>query len=390
MRAAGLIALKDLRLRVRDKSAFLVGLVVPLALAFVFNLVFAGAFGSASLTTIGYVDADGGELAVTLGTVLDQIESDGLLVTETLADEAALRSAVDEGDVSAGILVPAGFTANIQSGGRAELVVVGAVDRPTTLAITQGIATAFTTGLEDVQRVVGTLLAGGTIEPAGVPELIDRVSPVAPAVTLGTIDTADRVLDTATYFAAGLAVFFLFFLVGYGVIGLIDERREGTLTRLTAAPIPRWSVIVGKAVTSLVLGVVALSVVATATTLLMGADWGNPVGVGILIVMVTLAATAIGGLVAAFARTAEGAGNLQSIIAVILGMLGGSFFPVAGGNPVIEAVSRITPHSWFLNGISALRAGEGLSVIVPSILGLAAFAVVIGTAAAFFLKRKFA
>ena len=44
MGAATRIAGKDLKLRVRDRSAFIMGIVTPLALAYIFHLVFGGTF----------------------------------------------------------------------------------------------------------------------------------------------------------------------------------------------------------------------------------------------------------------------------------------------------------------------------------------------------------
>ena len=57
----------------------------------------------------------------------------------------------------------------------------------------------------------------------------------------------DRQLDPVSYLAAGMAVFFLFFIVQYGVTGLLEERQQGTLPRLMAAPIPVAAIHVGKA-----------------------------------------------------------------------------------------------------------------------------------------------
>ena len=171
--------------------------------------------------------------------------------------------------------------------------------------------------------------------------------------------------------------------------GLLEEKEHGTLTRLEAAPIPRWAIPLGKAMTSFLLALVSLTVLAVATTLLMGSDWGNPFALAVLFIAVSLAATSLVGIVAAFARTPEGAGNLVSIIAVAMGMVGGSFFPVTGGNRALELTSLATPHSWFLRGVGELHAGGGLASILPSIFALLVFTVVGGSIAAVFLGRRF-
>ena len=60
MRAAWLICAKDLKARLRDRSALLIGIVVPLALAFIFNVIFSGVSGSSGVISLGVVDADHG------------------------------------------------------------------------------------------------------------------------------------------------------------------------------------------------------------------------------------------------------------------------------------------------------------------------------------------
>lgn len=384
MRAAWLIALKDLRLRVRDRSALIVGVVVPLALAFVFNGVFGGAFTGDSILTLGWADEDGGQVAEAFGQVVDAISGEGGIDFVAVATAAELEDLVEDGEVGAGLVLPSGLSAAVEAGDPARLLVVGGVEAPTSTSVAESIALAFGTGVEDTQRAANAVVAAGS--PELIPQVIEAASQARPLVTLGTVETADRVLPPATFFSASMAVFFLFFMVQFGVTGLLDERREGTLTRLEAAPIPRWSILTGKAMTSMLLGISSMSVLALATTLLIGADWGNPLALLVLFVAVTLAATSLIGVVGSVARTPEGAGNLTSALAVGLGMLGGTFFPVAGGSAWLERLSLLTPHSWFLRAVGDLQAGEGIAGIVPSLLALLAFAVG-GLALGFLLSR---
>ena len=79
-----------------------------------------------------------------------------------------------------------------------------------------------------------------------------------PSYQITTVDTEVRQLDATTYFSAGMAVFFLFFTVQFGVIGLLEEQRDGTMARLLAAPIRRTSVITAKALLSSWLGIISL------------------------------------------------------------------------------------------------------------------------------------
>jgi ABC-2 type transport system permease protein len=197
-----------------------------------------------------------------------------------------------------------------------------------------------------------------------------------------------RQLDGATYFAAGMAVFFLFFTVQFGVLGLLEEEREGTLPRLMAAPIGQFAVVAGKALLAFALGLISMSVLVVGTQLLMGAEWGAPLGVALLVIAGVLSAVGVMGVVAAGAKTAEGAGNLGSIIAVILGMLGGVFFPIGGTGDLLSRLTYITPHAWFLRGLGDLANGAPWTEALPSVGAMLVFAVVTGGAAWALLRRR--
>ena len=193
---------------------------------------------------------------------------------------------------------------------------------------------------------------------------------------LANVSTASRQLDIGTFYAAGMAVFFLFFTVQFGVSSILDERREGTLARMLAAPIRRGSVLVGKLLTSVVLGVVSMSVLALATHFLLDAQWGDPLGVLLLIVAGVIAATSVMALIATYARTADQAQSWQTMAALVLGMLGGTFFPVAQAGGVIASVSLATPQAWFLRGVQDLGGGQGAGAVAGPVLAMLAFAAV--------------
>jgi ABC-2 type transport system permease protein len=172
------------------------------------------------------------------------------------------------------------------------------------------------------------------------------------------------------------------------VVGVLEEKQEGTMSRLLAAPISHASVVAGKAILSFGLGVISMSILMVATHYLMDAQWGPPLGVALLVVTGVLAATAIMGVLAGSVSTAEGAGNLGAIVAVTLGMLGGTFFPVGQGNEFLNALSYLTPHAWFMRGLADLSGGAEWTAALPAAGALLLFALVFGTVAWMLLQRK--
>jgi ABC-2 type transport system permease protein len=127
-------------------------------------------------------------------------------------------------------------------------------------------------------------------------------------------------------------------------------------------------------------------VLVIATTLLFGAEWGNPLGVFLLVVAAIISALGIMAVVAGFAKTPEQAGNYSSMVAVVLGFLGGTFFPVGQAGGFLSDLRFITPHAWFMQGLGDLSAGH-VADVLPAVGALLLFGVVTGTIALVGLRR---
>ena len=90
------------------------------------------------------------------------------------------------------------------------------------------------------------------------------------------------------------------------------------------------AVITAKACTGFILGVAATTVLLAVGSRLFGVSFGSPPVVAALILSVVTAATSLTFVVARLVRTAEQANVAQSILAMVLGIAGGAFFPVQG------------------------------------------------------------
>jgi ABC-2 type transport system permease protein len=379
MRATLLICGKDLKARLRDRSALLIGIVVPLALAFIFNAIFSGISGNSKAIALGVVNADRGAASARFVTgVLGAVGRSGLIAIHREPTAARARALAAKGTLDAVIIIPAGFSARVASQRPAAMQVIGNADAPISAEVARFIAEGYTADLNRVRLSVATVLAAGgpaARSPGRIQALAARAAAAAAPVAVADVSAKSKQLDQKSFFAAGMAVFFLFFTVQFGVTSLLEERNDGTLARLAAAPISRGSILAAKLLTSFMLGVISMFVLVVATSLLFGASWGDPLGVAVLVVAAILAATGIMALLATFAKDAEQAGNWQAVVAVILGLLGGTFFPVSLAPGILSRLTYVAPQAWFMRGLGDLRGGS-LSVIWVPALAMLAFAAV--------------
>lgn len=363
MRAFFTMVLKDLRQRLRDGTLLVFAIVLPLGLAFLLNMLLGGDPEEDFTARYSVADTDGGELASVFVTgVLEPLEEEGVIELQTADSEAEARQAVESGEVSAAFFIPEGFTDDLRNGESAELQVIGDVDSPSEVQVARGVAEAFASEHHRVELAVMTADAS----PQEKGELTERVAQNGSAVrVVEDTDANWRQLDSPTYYAAGTAVFFLFFAAMPGVVSLFEERRNGTLIRLAAAPIGTFAILAAKLASTVLVGLVSMTIVITASSLTFGAQWGAPLGVAVLTIATVLAAVGIVSAVAGFATNSEQASNWSTVIALLLGLLGGSLFPLTTLGPW-STLSYLTPHYWFLRGLSDMTAGAGpMSLLLP-------------------------
>ncbi|GII90917.1 ABC transporter permease [Sinosporangium siamense] len=363
MRAALTILLKDLRQQFRDTTLLTFGLALPLGLAFLLTLTLGG---NEKQQFIGRYAVAGG--AAFTEQVLRPMAERGYITLRELPGWDAGAALVDKGEVDAVFVVP-------PDGRTGTLEVIGNVDAAIAVDVARGLAQSYATELRTTGLAVAVAMQGRDAD-AGELARLAQAAPTPVALDTST-PVLRKQLDPATYHAAGMAVFFLFFGAVVSAAGIFAERAGGTLVRLIAAPIPRWSIVAGKSVGGVVTGIVTMTVLIATSGLLLGARWGDPLGVAALVAATVLAVCGITTVVASFARTAEQASNWVSIVATVLGVFGGALFPIAQVG-LLPYLGYVTPHRWFLSGLAELAGGGTASAVVSPVLVLLAIAVVTG------------
>ena len=379
MRDIAWIVLKDLRQQIRDRTILIFGLIAPLAIAAALSLAFGDFFQNDEAVTFkfGVSNADsGGAISEGFGSALTALEQEGLVDITFYRDRTSLDEALAEGEVDAGFFLPQGFSQAVIQGTDAQITVVANPSSSVVTGVAASIARQFTLEVASasVAGATAAILAG--LGPQQMIELGMAASQAPPTAQLAAVETQVRQLDGATYYSAGAAIFFTMFVVGTGLLSLLEERKRHTLARLLSTPVTPGRILAAKFILSFVVGVGSVGLFMVFSRLLLGANWVE-LPVTALLVMAAVAASAgIVSLVAGWARNAEQAQNFQSVVAVTMGILGGTFFPIAGGSTLLNALSLGTPHAWFMRGLGDLSGGGGLQEVTTPLLVLGGITVV--------------
>lgn len=356
---------RDLRARLRDRSALVLAILAPAALMAVFSLTVGGP--DVARLPVGVVASDAPLFTALRDGPLAALEADDTIAVNSYDSTAALRAAVAKGTVDGGVAVSASgesVTVFAEPGSPVAAAVLEAVSRSTALTY-DGI----------VRGTVAAQTLGSDAPPESIAEAVVNAPSSARLVEATAGSDA---ISAETQIAAGMATFFLFFTVQFGVLGLLEERRQGTLSRIMAAPISPWQVVLSKVLVSLVLGLASMGFLIAFAALLLGASFGDPVGVALLVVSGVLAAVATVSLVVGVARSAEQAGAIQSGLALVLGIVGGAFFSMARVGGVAAIATKLTPHFWFNEGLVRMTGGRDWTAALPPVGALLLFAAVVG------------
>ena len=406
------IGWKDLTLVLRDRAALVLMLAAPFALTLGLGFV-TGRFSdddqSSGLSDIPVVivNQDDGQLGTALVNVFQSADLADLLEPAVSSDPAAARQQVEADEVAAAVIIPAGFTDGVipsfdsgTSAANVALEVYTSPSRPVSAGVIQSIVTRFLSqaeaGLVTTEVTIAQLLASGRLSPQDAlssgSEIAQRLLSDDGAASLITLSTSTGgntapAVDILAAFAPGMALFFLMYTVSYGGRSLLAERRAGTLPRLLSTPTSGVQVLAGKVFGIFLTGAAQVGVLIIASTLLFGLRWGDPLAVAVLVAAVAAAATGWGLLLAAFARTPEQVGSVGSALMLLFGVLSGSFLPAAAFPGWLQALSKLTPNAWGLEGFAALARGANLAEVAGPLAALAVMAVALFGAAALVFSR---
>jgi len=188
------------------------------------------------------------------------------------------------------------------------------------------------------------------------------------------------------YFFPGTVTLVVLFAAIFSTISIIEDRREGFLQGVLAAPVPRAAIAAGK-----VLGGATLAWLQGAAFLLLAPVAGLRLDAPALLkaagvlALLAVALTAIGFAFAWSVDSVQGFHAVMNLILVPLWLLSGAVFPLTGAPAWLAALMRIDPLTY---GVAALRwtfygptaaLGEGIpgpaaALAILAALGGVAFA----------------
>lgn len=336
MRRVWAVAFSEWLYVVRDRISLLMLLLLPIIFTTVLGLIFGGA-GNMPLR-IAVVPGD-----TTLTTeVLTAIELDENLSYRQMSREQAERD-IRRGHLDAALIVPQGpepmrvmTDTTTQRGYEAFARLMGLQSALSGRQTAESFGQEFLTG-PDARRAAGEAYASATL-PAVKVERTWRL-------------VAEGVLQVSP----GMLVMFILMFAAYSGEGIVQERINGTLRRLHAAPVSGWEYVSGRLLGKVALGMVQFVLLALFGALVFRVNWGGAPGAMLTTGLIfTMSCAAFGMLLGVVCRTPDQLSSTATTVCLALAALGGTWWPLEAAPEFMQVLGRLLPTGQAMQAFHAL------------------------------------
>jgi len=155
------------------------------------------------------------------------------------------------------------------------------------------------------------------------------------------------------YSFPGTLVLIVLFTAIFSTISIIEDRREGFLQAVIAAPVRRTAIVLGK-----VMGSTTLALLQALLFLMLTPLSGIPLTIGsvlalaVVLTIVAVGLSALGFLIAWPMDSTQGFHAVMNLFLIPMWLLSGAFFPATGASPWLAWVMTVNPLTY---GVAAVR-----------------------------------
>jgi ABC-2 type transport system permease protein len=404
------IALKDIRVLLKDRGSVIMLFLVPL----LFVLVYSGALSAIggsdeeedTRIPLPVVNLDGGEAAQSL---VDGITQAGGVRVEDY-DQAEAEALLDEGDLARVLFIPEDFSADLAEGRVTRLRLVSQSDAdPEQTEAVRLVVDGVARDLTLVNQVYASLARMGAMMAASPGAVQPITAEQMEAQARSQIETASEPLvsveqtipmlgresheinieDVGALAVPGFAVMFAFLTAQTTARSIHDEKKAGSFRRLIASPTSKASMLAGKLLPNLIVTAVQLAVIFAfgifglrAMGLPAASLGSDPLATVIVLALVALCSSAMGILIASLARTENQISGLGTLLLWVGAIVGGSIIPPFILSRFLGPLPAIMPHYWANRAMESLTLRGAtladVSIDILALLGFSALFFIIG------------
>ncbi len=344
----------QLKLLFRNRVAIVATIALPLILTYLFSFS-QGTSGKEVLYT---ADLDNSLYSKQFIAMINQHSN----VEVMKLSEADIKKKVDNQDISIGLIINKGFGDSLTYGKKPDLKIVqNHVDGDGAILqdIVSSEAANLTKIVKDSNYTAAQLRNMGAQNSDDISKSIFN-NIIAKLKGKSNLSINDKSLtdgakkqDNATVRLIGFLAMFLWFVVIQGCRTLIDEKENKTFNRLLGTPINYNKYLLAKVIATYIYGGVHVIAILLAGKYILKVSFINNIpAVGAIFAAYLLALISITLIFVTFIKKQQQFTAFASVLIVVTGMLGGSFFSLEIAPKIMEIISKFTPEGWIIPALT--------------------------------------
>jgi ABC-type Na+ efflux pump permease subunit len=240
----------------------------------------------------------------------------------------------------------------------------------------------------DKQKIRQISNLQGHSYPSDIDPLPDSFLKNSPALKMTSIvdEKNSRNLGLIQAVAGTAILMLLFSVAGIGT-SILEEKENGTISRLLFSPVSLRTILFSKMLFALFIAVLQLSVMFLFSWIFLDLDISlNLEALLLMILSTSFAVSSLGIFLAAIAKSRQQALSLSTLIILVMSALGGSMIPLFIMPDIMSDIAVVSVNFWSIQGFYDIFWRQlPLSEILPRIFMLTGFGLVFS----FFSVRLF-
>lgn len=379
------IAKKDLVEFTRDRLRLVTFFVMPMFMMIMVGYIFPNQ-NSLKNINIAVSNQDsgvtGGKLVDTISNLKISADSTdkAFIINSSFSDVESIKNGIKSQSVSGGVYIPADFSDKISKNQPAEVTIVEDQANPQISAMVNQVLSKIIesfgqqVGAGKVAKILQST-ASVSGQSSNINQALAYIVPIQAKIE-GIIPGNPNYFE---FVAPGIMAMIVMTAVLTGLAASISREKEtGTLDGILISPINRLAIILGKALSQAIRGLIQGIIVLFLAFLLFGVTvHGNLLLIGLILLLGIFSFVGLGILVSAVATEQETATQLLFMFQFPMLFLSGVFFPILMMPNFMQAIAKIIPLTYAINALRKVMVlGAGFSSVSSDLLILLIFGTV--------------
>ena len=372
------IAIKDLKIFMKDRQATLLIILMPIVLivvlGFSLNSLFEKDSANINKAVITIIDEDKSGQSKEFQDFFKEKTVKKYIEVEK-NDLPSAKKKIKNAELSALLVIPKGYGESFSGDQKSEIELYTDKGSPVEGSIVKSIVSKYIatnsvllSAAEASEDIFKKYSLDSKMILQDLSKLIDSEEEL---VKNGSLTNDGKGLSAMQYYSAAMVSMYILFVGMVGSSLLAEEREEETLSRMLTTTVSETSIILGKVLGIFLLGLIDIFILILFTKIVYKVDWGSSLlGLILLSVFLSYAASGLSVLIATLFKSSKTIDMVNPAIILVMSFVGGNMFPLYEMSDLLRKVSLTLMNNWGLRGYLSLMINSSAQSISVTYLVL--------------------